>query len=97
MIMYKIISFIQPISTRYLSLEIQEVKTMFGKNSKSGKASKSSKMAKSAKNVEASKEAKGCSSKANSSAKNCKQFSAKIKVHDYMDFYCFVKNQYGMC
>ena len=71
------------------SLEFQEVKTMFGKNSKVGKSSTKSnknsraknveasseakgKTSSRAKNVEASSEAKGCSSKTNSSAKNCK-------------------------
>ncbi len=52
---------------------IQEVKTMFGKNSKMGKSTKSGKMSKSAKsNVEASKEAKGCGSKSSNSTKDCK-------------------------
>lgn len=55
--------------TRILSLNKQEVKTMFGKNSKMNKSAKS---AKSAKNVESAKEAKSCGSRASKSeTKSC--------------------------
>ena len=55
--------------TRSLSLNKQEVKTMFGKNSK---MNKSSKRAKTTRNVESAKEAKSRDSKASKSeTKSC--------------------------